>query len=374
MSFSYSANVIDEWSFEFQEIKVPAVSAAGVAYLRRRRIGMPTIPPHVLDSVFYLYASRADAEAGTNLGGTGFLLAVPLQVGQYIYAVTNWHVAVSGGHSVIRLNTKDGETDIIELDPIDWIFKPNWHDLAIADVALDHDKHKTSLVPTNLISPLEVLEGGGVGPGSDVFMIGRFVDYDGGITNQPTARFGHISAMPIVIDRRVGGDGMPSYLLDMHSRSGYSGSPVFVYQPEIVVNQGALSMYGGPGFLRLLAVHSGQFSEPLEIHSTEHKPRGNCPTDISDPTKKFVQGWSGMTFAVPAHAIMELLDVPKLKEPRDQVIEELRIKHANGPVLESAASESTEPHAKGENPQHREDFSRLLDAAARGSKPSPGKA
>ena len=338
---------------------VPARSAAGVPYLRRRRIGMPIIPPEILDSVFYLYASRADAEAGKNLGGTGFFIAVPLQVGHYIYAVTNWHVAVQKGFPVVRLNTRDGQTDIIELDSVDWIFKPNWHDLAIADVSLDFEKHKTHAITTSMISPQEVLEKGGVGPGADIFMIGRFVDHDGGITNQPTSRFGHISAMPQVIDRSVGGSGMPSYLLDMHSRSGYSGSPVFVYQPAIEHKGGTLSMMTGPGFLKLLGVHYGQFSELLKIQPD--------PAMVLKPGREYIEGWSGMTLTVPAHAIMEILDMPKLKEPRDRVIEDQRITHAARPVLESAA-----PPTTGDNPDHREAFNRLLGAAVSRPKPDRG--
>ena len=335
---------------------------------------MPNIPPEALDSVFYLYASKADAEAGRNLGGTGFFIGVPLEVGYYIYAVTNWHVAVRDGFSVIRLNTKDGKTDTIELDSMDWIYKRNWHDLAIADVSLDYEKHKTHVITTDATCNSQDIEGGRIGPGADVFMVGRFVDHDGGITNQPAVRWGHISVMPVVIDKAIGGDGMPSYLLDMHSRGGYSGSPVFVYQSALELKgKGTLTLMSDPGFPRLLAVHSGQFFEDLEIHSKKRKlirRKGKGTRArmviVPDPAKQFVKGWSGMTFAVPAQAIMELIDVPKLKAPRDRVIEELRIKQSGGPVPESAAPPTTD-----ENPRHREDFSRLLNAAARGSKPSP---
>ena len=35
---------------------------------------MPKIPPHVIDSVFYLYASREDALAGKEPGGTNLIV------------------------------------------------------------------------------------------------------------------------------------------------------------------------------------------------------------------------------------------------------------------------------------------------------------
>jgi len=75
----------------------------------------------------------------------------------------------------------------------------------------------------------EIISSKSIGLGDGVFMIGRFIDHAGEGTNYPAARFGNISIMPTMIDLGDGYGG-ECYCLDMHSRTGYSGSPVFVYR------------------------------------------------------------------------------------------------------------------------------------------------
>lgn len=67
-------------------------------------------------------------------------------------------------------------------------------------------------------------------------MVGLFVDHlvdlVGG-RRLPPVRFGHISADPTSI-RQFDGVRTESYSIDKHSRSSYSGSPVFVYQTPAI--------------------------------------------------------------------------------------------------------------------------------------------
>jgi hypothetical protein len=69
----------------------------------------------------------------------------------------------------------------------------------------------------------------GIGPGEDVFMVGRFMDHDGGAINQPAVRFGNISTMPANI-KQPNGVIRPCYCIDLHSRAGFSGSPVYAFR------------------------------------------------------------------------------------------------------------------------------------------------
>src|SRR5271170_5484166 len=69
-----------------------------------------------------------------------------------------------------------------------------------------------------------------IGPGEDVFMVGRFIDHDGKDANIPSVRFGNISTLPQPIEQPSGSTNNKSFILDLHSRTGYSGSPVFVYR------------------------------------------------------------------------------------------------------------------------------------------------
>jgi len=84
---------------------------------------MPRVLPGVIEGVFYLYANRDNALQGKSPGGTGFIVSHPFEDDGRLhvqhYGVSNWHVAVNGGYSVVRLNTRDGGVDVFEFSPED---------------------------------------------------------------------------------------------------------------------------------------------------------------------------------------------------------------------------------------------------------------
>jgi hypothetical protein len=73
------------------------------------------------------------------------------------------------------------------------------------------------------------LQGLGVGPGDEVFMVGRFVSREGKEKNTPAVRFGSLAMVP----RESFGEEQVSsgehFLVNCRSIFGYSGSPVFVF-------------------------------------------------------------------------------------------------------------------------------------------------
>jgi hypothetical protein len=73
-----------------------------------------------------------------------------------------------------------------------------------------------------------------VGPGDDAFMVGLYVDQPLGARNDPNARFGNVSRLASEGHPVEQGHGLkePSDVVDMRSRTGFSGSPVFVYRRE----------------------------------------------------------------------------------------------------------------------------------------------
>jgi hypothetical protein len=284
-------SLVDESLFEFDSIQLPAVSTAGTRYWRKVPYGMPRIPSIALDSVFYLYPTVEDAKRGREFGGTGFFFGMPAGAGRWlIYAVTNWHVAVRDGCSVIRVNLKGGGTDIIELDPGQWFFKPRWHDLAIIPFPIVSEKHLVQFFTTDIIASPQVIAERDIGPGEDVFMIGRFIDYDGGETNVPALRFGNISVMPQPIMESTGAE-LPNYVLDMHSRTGYSGSPVFAYRTRGADLSEAGIQIGGlkSKFLYLLGIHRAQFPEKWEIEA-DAKPSPHSSRLAAN--EKYISGMS----------------------------------------------------------------------------------
>jgi hypothetical protein len=291
---------------------------------------MPRVPEQVLDSVFYLYASEDDARSGKHFGGTGFFVWLPATDGNendtrgWIYAVTNWHLAVRGGFSVIRVNTENGPPDIFDLGPEEWHFDPKY-DVAITPVRLKNGFHKFSVVPTRIFCSELVAANQGIGPGDELFMVGRFVDHDGGETNQPAVRFGHISINPTLMKQGANEFSSACYCVDIHSRTGYSGSPVFVYRTpgsdlsDITrrANQRRSSparlLAAGVNYFGLLGIHFAQFPELWEVG--KHQPQENEAL-IAGENPTYVKGMSGMTCVLPAWTIGEVLNSKILVDMR----------------------------------------------------------
>lgn len=140
-------------------------------------------------------------------------------------------------------------------------------------------------------------------------MVGRFIDYDGVQTNQPTLWFGHISIIDAFI-KQSDRCSKESFIVDMHSRTGYSGSPVFVYRTigsyfiepppgQILTNFGNM--------FTLLGIHFSQFPEVWELRdSLRNKPE-------SETALRHVNSLSGMTCVCPAYAIREVLETAHSK-------------------------------------------------------------
>lgn len=347
-------------SLQFDTIPYRALSTCGFPYERRARIGMPRIPREVLGCTFFLFENRDDAERGDDPCGTGFLVGIPSNVSPrladtHFYAVTNWHVAVRGGASVIKLYTQEGvPEDIREFDPSEWIFDPLGEDVAIMPIDLDAATHSAMMISTDLFATKDWIAEHEIGVGDDIFMLGLFVDHALRTTRLPKARFGNISMMP---SRRAPienplGKTTPSFILDMHSRSGFSGSPVFVYRT--VGSDLTMDGIGGmrldtPTLFRFLGIHWGPFPEELKAKD--------------DAGKKYtIRGVSGMTCATPAWRIADLLQIDEF---RDKRIEREKMQSKDKKITSAPVAEISASRSSDENPSHREDFKSLLTKAAK---------
>jgi hypothetical protein len=188
---------------------------------------MPRIQQELVKSVFYLYRDNYSATAGLDAVGTGFIVAIVENFIPHYYGVSNKHVVCSRGGSIARLNSRDGRA-IFEFGPEDWEIHGGGDDIAAVPLALDPQQHEVSAIP------FEILMRRGeaiVGVGDDVFMLGLFADHEDRQRNNPMARFGNISMLaspdaPV----KIRGQEHECHIVDMHSRSGFSGSPVFVYR------------------------------------------------------------------------------------------------------------------------------------------------
>jgi len=303
---------------------------SGLSYWRMDEI-MPRIDDVILNSSIYLYPSVLEARAGEKAGGSGCIVSVESGVVPYLYAVTNSHVIRDelGNSPVIRINTTDGKTDIIEYTQRNWICHPDGDDLAIAPLSIEATRHKYSRIPTDRFINQQIILDYDIGAGDEVFMVGRFVGYDGKQQNEPTVRFGNLSLGKHVFIRNEDlGIEQESFLIETRSLPGYSGSPVFL---EILPytwrkgsrTKGSLIIPGqykingkpadvGPWLLGVDWGHTFLYEKVLEKNKRDEVSGGWV-----------VKSNSGTACVVPAWKLLDLLNMEEfvnMRKKNDDVV------------------------------------------------------
>jgi hypothetical protein len=293
---------------------------------------VPRIDNQFLDCSIYLYHSEEEASRGERSGGSGFIVGVPgfgdgwlipgatcprPGVIYHAYAVTNRHVVKKRNTSepsspVIRLNQDSGKTDILPLTVDDWFTAEELisedHDIAV--VPINHqDYYAYRFIPTDAFLTKEISTRYDVGIGDVVFMVGRFVGHDGRQRNEPSTRWGHVSSMPVEhVHHPSNRNGkQESFLVEMHSISGYSGSPVIVRPfPESILR---VDYYGSPTNTHMMMPTR---DDPIQTggpwllgvdwgYINNHEQRDNN---------------TGISGVVPAWHLLKLLNSDKLREQR----------------------------------------------------------
>ena len=324
---------------------------------------MPRLHPQLQDCVFFLF--RRNPKTGKideGPVGSGFLVSrTPTWEPRlnHLYAVTNWHVAVRLGASIIRLNGKDGTTRLLEYDPMDWVFNAD-DDLAILDVHNDlRPSDGVFFIKEWDFLAAEKWSTAGLTIGDDCFMIGLFADHHGSDWNVPCARFGNIAMLSSLHAKvtMANGSKQPCHLVDTHSRGGFSGSPVFVYRTSgsDLTKLDERDRFGVPRptnvLFALLGIHCGQFWEDIEFKKADATAAEHSGRPIIEGDKLRVP--SSMTMVLPAWRISTLLDSEVFETTRRE-----REKHwkkdreAKIPHFEEAEPSLRSSDA---NPTHRED-------------------
>ncbi len=194
---------------------------------------MARIADLLTNAVLFLYPSEDDVGAGHPAGGTGFVVQWQSPDGEkVVFVVTANHVVAQGART-LGVRTDDGRVLAVPSEEAHWTQHPNGDDVAVA--VLNKASGRSSVLDPLIWGDLAVtperLEELNVGVGDNAFMLGRFVRSGGEATSQPLARFGNIAMVPgpKVTDARQ--LNVEAWLVEMHSLSGYSGSPVFVHIP-----------------------------------------------------------------------------------------------------------------------------------------------
>jgi len=232
------------------------------------------VSDQILDSVVYLYRSTTCAHNGESLGGSGFLVGVQserMEGQSHCYAVTNAHV-INQGYSVVRMTTAMGGTEVLDLKESDWMLHPDMDDVAVCPITRPATE-VIAMVSTTAFLTREAVPVLSIGPGDDVYMAGRFIGHDGKQRNTPIVRVGVISMMPLEpILNAATGLSQESILIETHSITGHSGSPVFVQRGPMTAVPGepGLRMYPREWFLGIDWGHLPHFEDVVDEGGKRH--------------------------------------------------------------------------------------------------------
>ena len=267
---------------------------------------MPRIKDEFLECPIFLYVSVDDAKNDYNTGGSGFLTAVKTEQHEYIYAVTNSHVIIEGKSPVVRINRKDGEVQILDIPLTTWIHHPLGDDIAICPLLMLHSPYYIRVIQSEILITKQKMEDLQIGIGDDIYIVGRLRGLNNTKQNNPAVRFGNIAVKGTVPIQHERGFSQESFIAEIHSISGFSGSPVFIHmQPLTSRPDGRVARnHIGPW---LLGIDYGHINYPTHIYKREEQA----------PDEDYrVSTTTGMSTIVPAWKLQELLDMDEVVEMR----------------------------------------------------------
>ena len=282
-----------------------------------------------------VYRSPEAAAAGDEEGGTGFIVTMPSRLFDgvprsrgYAYFVTNTHV-IAGGFPVVRVATRSGKQKVRPLAVGDWFRHPDGDDVAVCPMPDDAEVEADELVSIAVkdLMTLDWMREFDIGAGDRIFMLSRLRDRDGADRNEPVVRFGTLArtGAPKILNAHTG-IRQESFIAEMHSMPGHSGSPVFVHVPPYEPRFGVASKPG----TRLLGIDWGHFDG------------------------------SRMATVVPAWKILETLQMEELVEQREAY--DAKLKREPAAVPDSKVAQETG--------FTRSDFENALEKASRKVQPS----
>lgn len=268
---------------------------------------MPRLSSAYLEAVVFLYASRDAAEKQEDAGGTGFIVGVPwnLTAKKHFYFVSNKHVAKMGW-PVVRLNTGSTGTDVVELSADNWTDHKRF-DLAICPFDVKPEWSNLVCINHSTLLTKSLQFTAGIGCGDEVIVVGRFVGYDGVVKNTPFVHTGVISREPGVPKWNPATEQEEfGWTLELHSRGGYSGSPVFGYISPKQVQLGGPDRSSLGEIIYLLGVLWAYHQDDYLVHDWEEL----AEEWIENPNQRvFVQnGLAGVVNAEELDALLMSTD------------------------------------------------------------------
>src|SRR5205814_1548496 len=126
------------------------------------------------------------------------------------------------------LTNEHGDVELHDGAASDWIEHPDGDDLAIRPLGVVAERRYFFADTDHLLARSDLSEYG-VGPGDECMMIGRYINHAGEQFDRSAIRFGNIAMLPEPIRQQERSFEQESFLVDMRSVAGFSGSVVWAY-------------------------------------------------------------------------------------------------------------------------------------------------
>jgi hypothetical protein len=286
--------------------------------------------------------------------GTGFFISGAEAFDGQVFIVTARHV-VEKLHPpfVIRINDRAGGARLFHIDrpsDIDWQFHPDDEsvDLAVAPLQLPSWAKARGINAPAFLKDREKLKL--MQTGALVYVIGLYHLRYGTQKNLPITHVGYIAMLPEDERVRVEGVDREAYLIQSNAISGCSGAPVLV-NPSIRLTINNTSVFAYDNYNLLLGVWSASWkvkgSEVVAVKNDEDESGTMAPL--------------GMGVVTPVSKLIDILWSESMKKAITRLRKKIEAERSPTPDAASGAI----PPASDENPTHREDFTRLVGAAAR---------
>ncbi len=294
--------------------------------------------------------------------GTGTLCAYEGNEGiSFMFVATAKHVLddIRGDAFWARINRTDGTCATVKVEKQYFNVEPESKetDLILFSIVMDVGLFDCLFLPINRTKFGEAFKDAWEASiGDEVCVTGLYTSHYGNLRNIPIVRVGHLAALPeepVATDRGY----VEGYLIELHSIAGLSGSPVFVSPPPIYRDkQGEIKFRHGSVHLPLgiLIGHHVIESKEDEIVVPKFQKASAAP----DP---LYQKNTGFGVVIPLERLLEMCERPDVQSV---FADAAKVKKAKSGFVPDA-SVSTERAQEEGNPEHKEDFRRLLNAAAK---------
>jgi hypothetical protein len=347
----------------------------------KRWIASLLVSEHIRNGVGFLGQVNSRGEFIPH--GTVFFVMRSAGGYNFPYLVAAKHVIddIPGNSVMLRVNTQAGIARYVPILKQQWVTHPDHNeergrhyryiDVVAYKLSFDYRELDMTFFWEKEFLTEEILSEYNVGVGDEVIIMGLFFSHYGEVKNVPIVRVGNIAAMPdepLPTDRGP----MDGYLIEVRSIGGISGSPVFTHlavRPENTI----LPATPYP------QLEHKQLPKSEKYHFLIGLVHGyytiNTQEDWVSRTDQQVGDLNtGITIVVPASKISETLNGPELLGADTQMAEETienrrRQSGAKSAAIPAPKTETSERDAD-ENPLHREDFNRLVSAAAKRRPPS----